>query len=67
MDNINNDKQESSEGPDIKMSPEQPGIKDDVAVGDLIIYEDVDPVLAAKMHLLNQVFDLEKEMLAPLT
>ena len=67
MDIINDDKQASSGGSDTKATYKQPSVKSDVAAGDLITYEDVDPALAAKMHLLNQVFYTNRQESASVT
>lgn len=46
----NNEKKVPAEDVDLKAVPHA-----DIGPGDLISYGDVDPVLAAKMHLLNEV------------
>lgn len=58
MDRIDGS-QNSSKGPDPEttMSTEKPAFGNDIARGDLIEYDSVDAVLAAKMHLLNQAIN----------
>lgn len=48
----NNEKKSQPDDVDLKAVPAT-----DIGPGDLISYGDVDPVLAAKMHLLNEVSD----------
>lgn len=56
MDHIDDPKTTSKEPlPETTMSSEKPGLESDIARGDLIELNTVDAVLAAKMHLLNQV------------
>ncbi|CAK7235446.1 hypothetical protein SBRCBS47491_009296 [Sporothrix bragantina] len=50
----NSNNQNHSDGGDLKVIETQPDTQLDIATGDLISYGDVDPVLAAKMHLLNE-------------
>ena len=51
--------QNSSKGPDPEtaLSSEKVGLETDIATGDLIDYDNVDAVLAAKMHLLNKAIN----------
>lgn len=56
MDRIDDPKNTSKDPlPETTMSSEKPGLESDIARGDLIELNTVDAVLAAKMHLLNQV------------
>jgi hypothetical protein len=55
MDPIGESNQASPKDVNIKQAEMKPSSVNEAATGDLIVYGDVDPALAAKMHLLNLV------------
>jgi hypothetical protein len=60
MDLIDDSKQASPKDVSIKQAEMKPPSVNEAPTGDLIVYGDVDPALAAKMHLLNQVRALKE-------